>query len=278
MLKKIIDKYTTHKIKLLFGLIALIEPIVLTFFDISDQRKEINQPEISTVTKENNINKKIIDEVVKETQDLTKVPSQKNKEKKLPNEIEKKTIINKKLKDKKSENLAKFMPKDTLEKLHKELINISNTKKFNYKELIISIRQTYDIRKMLRLIVGPNWFKVDKYSQSELISIFEEYIAKNYIRRFVKINNLKFSVEEIKQTTNNYYIVKTNLLIDKKQKVVINYLLTSQDNSWKIFDVLLDGTISEIATKKSEFKNFINNGDIANLINALRVKNKTLLK
>ena len=61
-------------------------------------------------------------------------------------------------------------------------------------------------------------------------------------------------------------------LIDKKQKVVINYLLTSQDNSWKIFDVLLDGTISEIATKKSEFRNFINNGDIANLINALRVK------
>ena len=28
----------------------------------------------------------------------------------------------------------------------------------------------------------------------------------------------------------------------------------------------------EIATKKSEFRNFINNGDIANLINALRVK------
>ena len=87
MLKKIIDKYTTHKIKLLFGLIALIGLLCLTFFDISDQRKEINQPEISTVTKENNINKKIIDEVVKETQDLTKVPSQKNKEKKLPNEI-----------------------------------------------------------------------------------------------------------------------------------------------------------------------------------------------
>ena len=51
MLKKIIDKYTTHKIKLLFGLIALIGLLCLTFFDISDQRKEINQPEISTVTK-----------------------------------------------------------------------------------------------------------------------------------------------------------------------------------------------------------------------------------
>ena len=45
----------------------------------------------------------------------------------------KKTIINKKLKDKKSENLAKFMPKDTLEKLHKELINISNTKNLTTK-------------------------------------------------------------------------------------------------------------------------------------------------
>ena len=46
--------------------------------------------------------------------------------------LKKKTIINKKLKDKKSENL-KFMPKDTLEKLHKELINISNTKNLTTK-------------------------------------------------------------------------------------------------------------------------------------------------
>ena len=38
------------------------------------------------------------------------------------------------------------------------------------------------------------------------------------------------------------------------------------------------GSISEIATKKSEFKSFIQDGDINPLIEALKQKNKVLIK
>ena len=47
---------------------------------------------------------------------------------------------------------------------------------------------------------------------------------------------------------------------------------------WKIFDVLLAGSVSEIATKKSEFKSFIADGNINPLIDALKKKNKTLIQ
>ena len=43
------------------------------------------------------------------------------------------------------------------------------------------------------------------------------------------------------------------------------------------FDVLLAGSVSEIATKKSEFSSFIKNGEIEPLIGALK-KNSVLLK
>ena len=55
-----------------------------------------------------------------------------------------------------------------------------------------------------------------------------------------------------------------------KEEVSINYLLSSQGSQWKIFDVLLAGSISEIATKKSEFKLFLENGNINPLIEALK--------
>ena len=47
-------------------------------------------------------------------------------------------------------------------------------------------------------------------------------------------------------------------------------LLHLKDNTWKIFDVLLDGSVSEIATKKSEFRIYIKEKKIDELIEALK--------
>ena len=44
--------------------------------------------------------------------------------------------------------------------------------------------------------------------------------------------------------------------------------------SWKVFDILLDGSISEIATKKSEFKKIIEERGIKGLISNLKLRNK----
>ena len=43
-----------------------------------------------------------------------------------------------------------------------------------------------------------------------------------------------------------------------------------KDNTWKIFDVLLDGSVSEIATKKSEFRIYIKEKKIDELIEVLK--------
>ena len=50
------------------------------------------------------------------------------------------------------------------------------------------------------------------------------------------------------------------------------------NGEWKIFDVLLAGSVSEIATKKSEFNSFISNNNIEGLIQALKSKNLILQK
>ena len=48
-------------------------------------------------------------------------------------------------------------------------------------------------------------------------------------------------------------MVKSNLILNSKEKVSINYLLTLKGEKWRIFDVLLAGSVSEVATKKSGF-------------------------
>ena len=73
-------------------------------------------------------------------------------------------------------------------------------------------------------------------------------------------------------------MAKTKLIINSNDEVALSYLLNQTNKNWKIFDVLIDGSISEIATKKSEFKNFTKENDLRPLLEALKKKNSMLVK
>ena len=166
-------------------------------------------------------------------------------------------------------------PSETIDLLHNTLKKIVSSNIDNKKVQSV-ISNTYNIERMLALIIGEVWKKSISKDQMALKKVFEEYIAKNYILRFKNIKSLEFGKLEINQAGKNYRMAKTKLIINSKDIVPLNYLLDQTNNSWKIFDVLIDGSISEIATKKSEFKNFTNQGDLKPLLEALQKKNSTL--
>ena len=178
-----------------------------------------------------------------------------------------------KTENKKSINLT---PSGTIDLLHNTLKKIVSSS-FDTKKVERVISDTYNTKRMLTLIIGEVWKNSEVIDQETLKEVFEEYIAKNYILRFKDIKSLEFGKIEISQAVKNYRIAKTKLIINSKDIVALNYLLDQTNNSWKIFDVLIDGSISEIATKKSEFINFTNQGNVKPLVEALREKNSTLL-
>ena len=167
-------------------------------------------------------------------------------------------------------------PSKTIDLLHNSLKKIVSSNIDNKKVQSV-ISNTYNIERMLALIIGESWKKSISKEKIALKKVFEEYIAKNYILRFKNIKSLEFGKLEINQAGKNYRMAKTKLIINSKDIVPLNYLLDQTNNSWKIFDVLIDGSISEIATKKSEFKSFTNKDDLKPLLEALRKKNLTLL-
>ena len=229
-----------------------------TKFEENDSLQDIQSSEtISSLQKEvKNLEKKQVDE--------PKRPVPKNKPappKKLVKTENKKSINSK--------------PSETIDQLHNSLKKIVSSNIDN-KEVQSVISNTYNIERMLALIIGDVWKTSISKDQMALKKVFEEYIAKNYILRFKKIKSLEFGKLEINQAGKNYRIAKTKLIINSKDVVPLNYLLDQTNNSWKIFDVLIDGSISEIATKKSEFKSFTNQDDLKPLLEALQKKNSTL--
>ena len=182
----------------------------------------------------------------------------------------------KKLEKTEIKKLTNLTPSETVNLLHDTLKKIVNST-FETKKVERVISDTYNTERMLTLIVGEVWKNSENKDQEILKEVFEEYIAKNYILRFKSIKNLEFGKLESSQVGKNYRMVKTKLVINSKDEVPLSYLLNQTNNRWKIFDVLIDGSISEIATKKSEFINFTNEGNLKPLLEALQKKNSILL-
>ena len=159
--------------------------------------------------------------------------------------------------------------------LHESLIKISNkTINSDNLELIDDVvKNSYDLEKMGKIIIGVDWKQMDTKSQKEFINVFKRFISVNYFRRFNKINELNFEHQTVKVIGDKFKLAGVILTADN-EKLKIDYLLGFKNEKWKIFDVLIDGSISEVATKKSDFKKIIKEEGVSGLIKNLRIRNQ----
>ena len=52
----------------------------------------------------------------------------------------------------------------------------------------------------------------------------------------------------------------------------MDYVVANGPNGWQITDVLLNGTISQVAVHSSDFSSLVTSGDASKLISALQSK------
>ena len=71
-------------------------------------------------------------------------------------------------------------------------------------------------------------------------------------------------------------IITSQIIKSTGEPVNINYLMRNNGGMWQIADVYLDGTISELATRRSEFASILRTGGINGLIQTLNSKADTL--
>ncbi len=272
-----IVKYKQKAVLIVGAFFVII--ILVSLFSNDSNESDIVQNNISDSTRTANIpNDNLLPKVLKEsptindelisTKKFNKPKIIKEKAKKIPEKSIKKV---EKIKPNPGNSIT------TVLELHEGLRKISSEQTNIFPEIKNLISVTHDTEKMIQMIVGRVWEKMNSKQKNEILSEFEEYIAKNYIKRFKNINKPKFTNLESKKYNNAYNMVKTELILNNNEKIGIKYLLIFNNNKWKVFDILLAGSISEIATKKSEFSTFIRNGDVSPLIAALKKKNSELL-
>jgi phospholipid transport system substrate-binding protein len=74
------------------------------------------------------------------------------------------------------------------------------------------------------------------------------------------------------QPATSGLIVRSEIVKANGEPVKVDYLMRRNGGSWLIWDIYLDGGISEVATRRSEFAAVLKSGGIDGLIAALNRK------
>jgi phospholipid transport system substrate-binding protein len=147
-----------------------------------------------------------------------------------------------------------------------------------YDKLAPVIRSTFDLPAMTRIAVGPEWTTIPPDQQTALQENFARMTIATYANRFDGFSGQSFEVDPEALPRNNGRIVRTRLVRPKEEPVTLNYLMRGAGESWKIVDIYLSGTISELATQRSEFSAILKSGGATALIASLQQQIDKLMK
>ena len=148
-----------------------------------------------------------------------------------------------------------------------------------YEKLTPAIRATFDLAAMTRIAVGSDWSSIPSEQQTALIDNFTRMTIATYAARFDGYSGERFEVEPTPEVRNTGRIVRTKLFQASGEPITLNYLLrgSSESENWKVVDVYLTGTISELATRRTEFGAILKSGGPSVLIETLRQQTEKLL-
>lgn len=147
-----------------------------------------------------------------------------------------------------------------------------------YDKLGPVIRATFDLPAMTRIAVGPDWTSIAPEQQAALVDHFTRMTIATYANRFDGYSGESFEIDPDVQVRNTGRIVRTKLVRPKQEPVTLNYLMRGAGDTWKIVDVYLSGTISELATQRSEFGAILKTGGAAALIESLKQQIDKLMR
>src|SRR6476660_6696749 len=158
---------------------------------------------------------------------------------------------------------------DTLLSTMKNGRTLGQSGRFTQLEPVI--RRTFDIPAMARLSVGPSWASLTEAQRQQVTESFGRYISAIYADRFDSYAGQKLQVTG-EQPSAAGVMVRSQIVKANGEPVKVDYMMRRNGNSWLISDIYLDGAISEVATRHSEFAAILKSQGIDGLIEALNRK------
>ncbi len=180
-------------------------------------------------------------------------------------------------------------PQDSIESLHNVLLQAmkagpSATVEARYALLKPKLDAIYDFRRMIEVAAGSTWANTDAATQNKLADAFARFSVMTYASRFSSFAGEEFRITGERPGARDTVLVDTEidrganaqLAPGENRTVAISYVMAKTDDGWRIIDVILDQSISELALRRSEYSRTLRSGGADQLIEVLNKKSDEL--
>jgi len=139
------------------------------------------------------------------------------------------------------------------------------------------VKQAFDLPVITQNSVGFLWNTLPAAQQAQLGALFEQFTVDSYVSQFSAYNGEQINLLPAEKALGAKRIIQTQIVPSGGgAPTEIDYVVAQGGTGWQINDVLLNGTISQVAIHSSDFSALVTSGDATQLIAALKSKIATL--
>jgi phospholipid transport system substrate-binding protein len=161
---------------------------------------------------------------------------------------------------------AQASPAEVVERFHATLVDVMRDARRlgvrgRFDRLRPAMDAAFDLPAMTRIAIGPAWTRMAPEQQAQLTQAFSEWSIATYANRFNGYAGESFTTAGTTPLQSGDQLVRTSLNRVNDTPVQLSYLTRRSAGGWRIVDVYLTGTISELASRRSEFAAILRGDD-----------------
>lgn len=174
-------------------------------------------------------------------------------------------------------------PEGVIDAYHATLVDVMRRAKAlgyqgRYQALEPAVDKAFNLGFIARASLSRAYWKaLDKDKRATFVAAYSHLTVATYAARFTGYNGEKFEIVGTRETRRKDSLVRTRIVKSNGETVPINYLLRRRGgNNWRIIDVFLKGTISEVATRRADFSSIMRTKGFEALLAAIGSKIEAL--
>ncbi len=137
-----------------------------------------------------------------------------------------------------------------------------------------SVIPYFDFKRMSQWVLGGHWKEASEEQQQQFIDRFKGLLVNTYATALLEYTDQDIEYLPAEGNPGDWKtVITTRLTKGGTVTTSISYKMHNKDESWKVYDVTVDG-VSLIKTYRSSFDSKVKESGIEGLLTSLAAKNK----
>lgn len=135
------------------------------------------------------------------------------------------------------------------------------------------ILPNFNFPRVSRLVLGKNWTRATSEQKTAFQAEFRTLLLRTYATALSKYKNQTIEYLPLRMVDGaKTASVKTKIIQDGGQPIAVNYALARESETWKVYDIVIEG-VSLVTNYRGQFSQEVRQNGLDSLIKKLADKN-----